>query len=127
MNLKAVGSAKVALITMAVCMSNALPTYQQNHSDVERASANDLISLEKSALDKWFNGDISGDESLWPERSFSYFDGVVIERVDDYETIQMFLKSIDGKILADDYEFLHPQVQDSSDLSVVCENQPDGH
>lgn len=100
-------------------MSNALPTYEQNYSDEERALANHLISLEKSALDKWFKGDTSGYESLWSERSFSYFDAVVTERVDDYETIVKFLKSIDGKIFADNYEFLHPRVQAVKDMAVL--------
>lgn len=79
-------------------MSNALPVYEQNYSDEERKLADHLIGLETSALDKWFKGDTSGYESLCSERSFSYFDAVVTERVDDYETIKAFLKSIDGKL-----------------------------
>lgn len=100
-------------------MSNALPVYEQNYSDEERKLADHLIGLEKSALDKWFKGDTSGYESLWSERSFSYFDAVVTERVDDYETIKAFLKSIDGKLFADSYDFRHPRIQAVKDMAVL--------
>ncbi|GKW01377.1 hypothetical protein PEC301877_01920 [Pectobacterium carotovorum subsp. carotovorum] len=100
-------------------MSNALPVYEQNCSDEERKLADHLIGLEKSALDKWFKGDTSGYESLWSERSFSYFDAVVTERVDDYETIKAFLKSIDGKLFADSYDFRHPRIQAVKDMAVL--------
>lgn len=100
-------------------MSNTLPTYEQNYSDEERTLANHLISLEKSALDKWFKGDTSGYESLWSQCSFTYFDAVVTERVDDYETIKVFLKSIEGKLFADSYDFLYPRVQAVKDMAVL--------
>ncbi|MBT0722859.1 nuclear transport factor 2 family protein [Rosenbergiella sp. S61] len=100
-------------------MSNALPVYAQHYSDEERKLADHLIGLEKSALDKWFKGDTSGYESLWSERSFSYFDAVVTERVDDYETIKEFLKSIDGKLFADSYDFRHPRIQAVKDMAVL--------
>ncbi|KFX06840.1 hypothetical protein KP22_01750 [Pectobacterium betavasculorum] len=100
-------------------MSNALPVYEQSYSDEERTLADHLIGLEKSALDKWFKGDTSGYESLWSERSFTYFDAVVTERVDDYETIKAFLKSIDGKLFADSYDFRHPRIQAVNDMAVL--------
>lgn len=100
-------------------MSNALPVYEQNYSDEERTLADHLIALEKSALDKWFKGDTSGYEALWSERSFTYFDAVVTERVDDYETIKAFLKSIDGKLFADSYDFLNPRIQAANDMAVL--------
>ncbi|EKT7565695.1 nuclear transport factor 2 family protein [Salmonella enterica] len=100
-------------------MTEILPVYEQNYSDDERALANYLISLEKSALDKWFKGDTSGYEALWSERSFTYFDAVVTERVDDYEKIKEFLKSIDGKLFADSYDFRHPRIQAVKDMAVL--------
>lgn len=100
-------------------MSNALAVYEQHYSDEERKLADHLIALEKSALDKWFKGDTSGYETLWSERSFTYFDAVVTERVDDYETIKEFLKSIDGKLFADSYDFRHPRIQAVKDMAVL--------
>lgn len=78
-----------------------------------------IIGLEKAALDKWFRGDTSGYEQLWSKRSFSYFDGVVSERVDDHASIAAFLKTIDGKLFADSYEFRSPRVQFGVDMAVL--------
>ncbi|WP_331398244.1 nuclear transport factor 2 family protein [Enterobacter quasihormaechei] len=100
-------------------MTEILPVYERNYSDDERALANFLISMEKSALDKWFRGDTSGYEALWSERSFTYFDAVVTERVDDYEKIKELLKSLDGKLFADSYDFRHPRIQAVKDMAVL--------
>ncbi|MCR4471796.1 MULTISPECIES: nuclear transport factor 2 family protein [unclassified Burkholderia] len=100
-------------------MTTALPVYEQNYSPEERALAHHLIGLEKSALDKWFKGDTSGYKSLWSERSFTYFDAVVTERVDDYNVINEFLKSIDGKLFADSYELRSPRIQAAKDMAVL--------
>ncbi|VUC78405.1 Uncharacterised protein [Raoultella terrigena] len=100
-------------------MSDTLAVYEQNYSDEERRLAEHLIGLEKSALDKWFQGDTSGYEALWSERSFTYFDAVVTERVDDYEKIKEFLKAIDGKLFAESYDFRHPRIQAVKDMAVL--------
>lgn len=94
-------------------------TAWQYRSEEERALAECLIGLEKSALDKWFNGDTSGYEQLWSRRSFTYFDAVVTERIDDHATIAEFLKTIDGKLFADSYDFRHPRVQLGQDMAVL--------
>ncbi len=100
-------------------MSEPTQPYEKNYSDDERRLAEHLISLERSALDKWFQGDTSGYESLWSERSFTYFDAVVKERVDDHDAIITFLKSIDGKLFADSYDFCQPRVQAGNDMTVL--------
>lgn len=88
-------------------------------NDKERALADHLVGLEKAALDKWFKGDTSGYEQLWSKRSFTYFDGVVTKRVDDHATISEFLKSIDGKLFADSYDFRAPRVQFGEDVAIL--------
>ena len=88
-------------------------------TDEERRLAEELIALERSALDKWFNGDTSGYAALWSRRSFTYFDGVVAERVENHETIEAFLKMLDGKLFADSYEFRNPRVQTGNDMAVL--------
>lgn len=70
-------------------------------------------------LDKWFKGDTSGYEQLWSKRSFTYFDAVVEKRVDDHATIAEFLKTIDGKLFADSYDFRNPRVQIGNDMAVL--------
>ena len=91
----------------------------QYRNEEERTLAEYIIGLEKSALNKWFNGDTSGYEWLWSQRSFSYFDAVVTERIDDHATIAAFLKTIDGKLFADSYDFRNPRVQIGQDMAVL--------
>ena len=88
-------------------------------TDEERRLAEELIALERSALDKWFNGDTSGYAALLSHRSFTYFDGVVAERVENHETIEAFLKMLDGKLFADSYDFRNPRVQTGNDMAVL--------
>ncbi len=94
------------------------PVYEP-HTDKERELAEHIIGLEKAALDKWFNGDTSGYERLWSKRSFSYFDSVGAERVDDHATIARFLETIEGKLFADSYDFRNPRVQFGRDMAVL--------
>lgn len=95
------------------------PAYEQNYTEEERKLAQHIIGLEKSALDKWFNGDTSGYEQLWSKHSFSYFDAVVAERIDDHATIAEFLKTINGKLFADSYDFRKPRVQIGENMAVL--------
>ncbi len=97
--------------------NNAVPAWYGN--ETEQHLAEHIIGLEKSALDKWFNGDTFGYEQLWSERSFTYFDGVVTERIDDHATIAEFLKTIDGKLFAESYDFRNPRVQFGLDMAVL--------
>lgn len=94
-------------------------TAWQYESKEQEALAQHIIGLEKAALDKWFTGDTSGYEKLWSRRSFTYFDAVVTERIDDHATIAEFLKTIDGKLFADSYDFRNPRVQISMDMAVL--------
>ncbi|MCM1071917.1 MAG: hypothetical protein NC210_06675 [[Clostridium] fimetarium] len=86
--------------------------------EAQEALARHIIELEKSALDKWFNGDTSGYDQLWSHRDFSYFDAVVTRRVDSHEEIEPLLASIEGKLFADSYDFRDPRVQFSDDMSM---------
>lgn len=93
--------------------------YHQQYTAEEQAIVEHIINLEKAALDKWFKGDTSGYENLWSKQSFTYFDAVTIERVEDYATIAKFLKSIEGKLFADSYSFENPRVQLGKDMAVL--------
>lgn len=99
--------------------TNEKPAYELNYTAEERKLAQHIIGLEKSALDKWFKGDTSGYEQLWSKHSFTYFDAVVEKRVDDHATIAEFLKTIDGKLHADSYDFRNPRVQIGKDMAVL--------
>lgn len=84
------------------------------------ATAEHIVGLEKGALDLWFNGQTSGYSNLWSRESFSYFDGVVTERIDTHEGIEEMLKSIEGKLFAHGgYRFEHPRVQLFGDTAIL--------
>ena len=53
------------------------------------------------------------------KKKFTYFDGVVSKRVDDYKTISEFLKTIEGKLFADKWDFVEPRVQIGKDMAVL--------
>jgi len=98
--------------------SNNATAWQYGGAE-EQALAQHIIGLERTALDKWFAGDTSGYERLWSKRSFTYFDAVVTERIDNHAAIAEFLKTIDGKLFADSYDFRHPRVQIGQDMAVL--------
>lgn len=96
-----------------------MPFYEQAYTAEQRALADHLIGLEKAALDKWFRGDTSGYRQLWSERSFTYIDGVIEHRVNDYGSVMVFLDGIEGKLYAEHYDFCVPRVQFGADMAVL--------
>ncbi|MBY3989591.1 DUF4440 domain-containing protein [Rhodococcus fascians] len=93
--------------------------FEDLYTPEQRQLAEHLIGLEKSALDKWFDGDVSGYRELWSRRNFSYFDGANTDRVDDHETIDRFLVELEGKLHADAYDFRNPRVQFGVDMALL--------
>ncbi|WP_242270537.1 nuclear transport factor 2 family protein [Bacillus cereus group sp. BfR-BA-01425] len=86
----------------------------------EQAITEEIIQLEKLALDKWFKGDTSGYLELWSRKSFSYFDGAFEKRIDSHEEITEFvLNAVEGKLFADSYDFCYPRVQAVKDMAVL--------
>lgn len=45
---------------------------EANASAQDQEIASHLVGKEKAALEKWFQGDVSGYASLWSKNSFSY-------------------------------------------------------
>lgn len=89
------------------------------YTETQRELVDHIIGLEKAALDKWFRGDTSGYRELWSKKSFTYFDSVNPHRVENHETITEFLKTIEGKLHADHYDFCCPRVQFGQDTALL--------
>ncbi|WP_281635400.1 nuclear transport factor 2 family protein [Flavobacterium marginilacus] len=90
------------------------------YSDEQQQLAKQIIDLEMTALDKWFNGDSSGYRDLWSKTNFSYFDGVFDHRIDTHEEISKFVTSVvDGKLYAKSYDFTNPRVQFGQDIAIL--------
>jgi uncharacterized protein (TIGR02246 family) len=100
-------------------------------SQAQEVRPDDVIALERAALDRWGRGDPQGFlETYAPE--VTYFDPSVDKRVDGLDAMKQFLAPVAGKIKVDRYEMLNPKVQRHGDVAVLTYNivnylrQPDG-
>ncbi len=97
----------------------------------KQAAANEVIALEKGALDRWGNGDVEGYLSLYADE-ITYFDPIQPHRIDGLAAMRATYGPFQGKIHIDRYEMLNPRVQLSGDIAVLSYNiqnyakQPDG-
>ena len=93
--------------------------------------ADDIIAMERSALDRWGNGDPRGFLDIMA-REVTYFDPIQDARVDGLTSMNALLVPWTGKIQIDRYEMLNPRVQRHGDVAVLTFNlvnyrkQPDG-
>ena len=98
----AILTAILALVILGGCNSN---TPRQN-ADQE------IIALERSALDKWAQGDtggyidISADEITW----FDFTPGEQL-RIDGLQAVRNYLKPFIGNIPPHTYDLVNPKVQ----------------
>src|SRR5215813_10702356 len=77
-----------------------------------------IISLERSAIDRWGKGDPQGVlETYAPD--VSYFDPAQEHRVDGLVAMKDLLVPITGKIKIDSYEMINPKVQRRGDIAVL--------
>jgi uncharacterized protein (TIGR02246 family) len=94
-------------------------------------AADEVIALERMALDKWSKGDPSGFLAIYSD-SVTYFDPFQERRVDGMPAIRAMLAPIAGTFKIDRYEIRNPKVQGNRDVVVLSYNlqnymrQPDG-
>ena len=93
--------------------------------------ANEIIAIERAALDRWGNGDPQGYLGIMaPE--VTYFDPLQDARIDGRESMNALLAPWTGKIKIDRYEMLNPAVQRHGDVALLTFNlvnyckEPDG-
>jgi ketosteroid isomerase-like protein len=90
-----------------------------------------IIAIERSALDRWGNGDPSGFLEVYDD-TITYFDPATDRRLDGLDAMRQYYEPFTGKITVDRYEMLHPHVQDYGDTAVLTYNlrsharRPDG-
>jgi uncharacterized protein (TIGR02246 family) len=80
--------------------------------------ADEVIALERSALDRWGKGDVGGFLSIYADE-ITYFDPFQDRRVDGAATIRALYGPLAGKFTVDRYEMLHPKVQRYGDVAVL--------
>jgi ketosteroid isomerase-like protein len=87
----------------------------------DMSDPNEIIAMERKALDRWGNGDPRGYlEIMAPE--VTYFDPNQDARVDGLESMNDLLVPWTGKIKIDRYEMMNPKVQWRGDGAVLTFN-----
>jgi ketosteroid isomerase-like protein len=84
-------------------------------------AGNEVIALERAALDRWGRGDVGGFMSLYADE-VTYFDPFQERRVDGLSVIRALYEPLAGKFTVDRYEMLNPKVQRYGDVAVLTYN-----
>jgi ketosteroid isomerase-like protein len=85
------------------------------------AVAEEIIAMEKAALNRWGKGDPDGFlEICTPD--VVYFDPYLEMRVDGLPALTALYETIRGQVRFDRFELLNPHVQASADLVVLTFN-----
>ncbi len=83
--------------------------------------AQKLIDMEKSALDRWNNGDPSGFLEISAD-DVTYFDSATLQRVDGLENLTKLYEERRGTVKVDKDEMINPLVNSTSEMAVLSFN-----
>jgi ketosteroid isomerase-like protein len=87
----------------------------------DRAIADQIILLERAALDRWGKGDPGGFLELYAN-DVSYFDPLTAARLDGHQAMSEYYRPWAGKINVDRYEMLNPQVVVEGNMALLTYN-----
>ena len=94
-------------------------------------AADDVIALERGALDRWGRGDPSGFLEIYAP-AITYFDVATERRLDGHAAMTDYIAPLRGRINIPRYEMIGPRVQRHGNVAVLSYNlrseavQPDG-
>jgi ketosteroid isomerase-like protein len=83
--------------------------------------ADQIVGLERDALDRWGAGDPDGLLDLYAS-DISYFDPMTAARIDGHQAMVEYYRPWAGKIRIDRYEILNPQVVVESNMALLTYN-----
>src|SRR5262249_48487657 len=86
-----------------------------------QTNAEQILLLERSALDRWGNGDPGGFLELYAD-NITYFDPITAERIDGHPAMLEYYRPWIGKIHISRYEILNPQVVVDGNLALLTYN-----
>lgn len=86
-----------------------------------RVTPDDIISLERSALERWGKGDPYGYLSIMAP-DVTYFDPTTERRIDGRDALGAMLETVRGKIAVERAEFINPAVVVSGDMALLTFN-----
>ena len=81
----------------------------------------EILALERSALDRWIQGDPLGFVALAAE-DITYFDPFQPRRVDGLKPFRSLMESIRGQVRADSYELRDPMLRGEGELALLSFN-----
>jgi ketosteroid isomerase-like protein len=84
----------------------------------EKELAEKIISLEKSALDRWGKGDPNGYIELFASE-VTYFNPFEAHRIDGFLTMRKYYGDQAGQIFIDQYEMRDPRVQIHGNTAIL--------
>jgi uncharacterized protein (TIGR02246 family) len=87
-------------------------------------SPEDIIALERAALDRWGKGDPSGFLEIMSGDE-TYFDPMTEKRIDGREALQKYFAPFAGKIRIERVDMINPKVQREGNLAVLTFNLVD--
>ena len=92
--------------------------------DPEEYLRKKIIAMERSALDRWGNGDPQGYLEIYA-LDVTYFDPFRERRIDGLGAMKELLIPGTGKIKIDRYDMISPKVQSHGDMAVLTYNLVD--
>lgn len=91
-------------------------------ADVDKNSPSaTIIAMEKAALTRWNNGDLSGYLELCADE-ITYFDEGSRVRIEGYGALKKLYDPLTGKIYSDRFELLNPKVQLAGSTGILTYN-----
>jgi ketosteroid isomerase-like protein len=84
-------------------------------------SANQILMLERAALDRWGKGDPDGFLELY-STDVTYFDPSTAIRMDGHRAMAEYYRPLIGKIQIPRYEMLNTQVVVDGDMALLTYN-----
>jgi ketosteroid isomerase-like protein len=92
-----------------------------SHATDERTSAEQIVGLERAALDRWGSGDPGGFLELYAP-DVTYFDPLTSTRFDGHQAMVDYYDPWTGKIHIVRYEMLHPHVVVEGSMALLTYN-----
>ncbi len=90
----------------------------------DRFDPQEIIALERGALDRWGKGDPQGFFDIMAAEQ-TYFDPMTDKRIDGQEALKKYIAPFTGKISIERAEMIDPKVQRVGDLAVLTFNLTD--
>jgi len=103
------------ILTFAIMTTISI--YSQDNDSISKL----IVGMEKSALERWNNGDPSGFLEI-SAKDVVYFDPMTEQRLDGLNKLTELYEKIRGKIYVDKYDMINPKVQSVDGMAVLTFN-----